>query len=134
MGRSLPEGWTDWKDPETGKILYYNGSTNESTFERPLPAGWEKWTAANGNVTYEFYETKGGPCIITQRFRPNDSVVEVFFKRQAKNGLRKEDGGGKNCLVPVSSLTKCPEADRRRLNETRDYRRPSDSISRRRCY
>eukprot|EP00804_Cyclotella_cryptica_P019129 CCRYP_020877-RB/>CCRYP_020877-RB protein AED:0.03 eAED:0.03 QI:259/1/1/1/0.8/0.66/6/654/2801 len=34
--KTLPEGWVESKDPDTGKVFYYNEERGESSWERPV--------------------------------------------------------------------------------------------------
>ena len=58
---SLPEGWAELLDPDSGETYFYHASSGEVTWERPgtLPAGWSTVVDPDSGATYYYQEHSG---------------------------------------------------------------------------
>ena len=77
-GGDLPPGWNAVTDPTSGRVYFYNASTNQTTWERPgaaqpqppapvpaapaaqppLPRGWTEAKTPEGKVYFYNTETQ----------------------------------------------------------------------------
>ena len=74
---SLPEGWEEMTDPESGKKYYYNSSSGESTWDKPKgnkPEGLDFGTAGRVAAAAEKWKQKADTNLAFKSYNdPEDS-------------------------------------------------------------
>jgi len=76
---ALPEGWKEYSDNNTGKKYYYNATTKETTWKRPM-AKTMKQTASSGEDS-ETLHIKNAPSIEISTLATSPSASPKYKKK-----------------------------------------------------
>ena len=91
---ALPEGWIEQQDLTTGDVYYYNASTLETTWERPLSSVAPSAPKLNGDLVRET-ETVGMIQLVVEPAAENEAPIDVIADNIETEAAKEStiDGG-----------------------------------------